>query len=100
MRKSLVLLTATLFLPVFDLAASSFNLPLVDTAEAFVARRTAVVVGPNGGVAVARRTAIGRPPLYYSAVSSTGRSESLLSQPDPLDEVLGEQTAEAPEQGE
>ncbi len=53
MKKSLILMTSFLSLPV----ATAFY---SEIAEAnFAARRTAIAVGPRGGVVVARRTVVG-----------------------------------------
>jgi len=63
MKKYLVIMGALLSLPMLDYAAAGFHYSLSDTAEAYVARRSAFVAqGPEGGVVVGtRRTAFGRP---------------------------------------
>lgn len=62
MKKSLIVMASLLSLPLFDYAAASFHRSLSDTAEAYVARRSAFIArGPGGGVvAGVRRTAWGR----------------------------------------
>lgn len=62
MKTSLFVMVGLLSLPTLDYAASRFHLSISDTAEAYVARRTAFIArGPGGGViAGTRRTAIGR----------------------------------------
>ncbi|HET9237938.1 MAG TPA: hypothetical protein VFO10_11835 [Oligoflexus sp.] len=66
MKKSLTVMAGLLALPILDYAGASFKVSVSDTAEAYVARRSAFVArGPAGGVVVgARRTAFARG--YYA----------------------------------
>jgi hypothetical protein len=62
MKKILILMAGLFSLPVLDYAAGSFHMSVSDTAEAYIARRSAFIArGPAGGVvAGVRRTAWGR----------------------------------------
>lgn len=71
MKKSLTVMAGLLSLPIFDYAGASLKISLSDTAEAYVARRSAFVArGPAGGVVVgARRTAFAGG--YYGFLESS-----------------------------
>lgn len=82
MKKILILMAGLFSLPVLDYAAASFHMTVSDTAEAYVARRSAFVArGPAGGVvAGTRRTAWGR---GYGFLGSNGaEAKSSLQSPN------------------
>lgn len=87
MKKSLTVMAGLLALPILDYAGASFKVSVSDTAEAYVARRSAFVArGPGGGVVVgARRTAFAGG--YYGYLESSpdmqdeNRTESDSKQP-------------------